>query len=43
MFAASLACVAALLLVEFGSLAAALAIVLGSSLALSGSLMSSVG
>ncbi|MGH3055703.1 MAG: efflux RND transporter permease subunit, partial [Gaiellaceae bacterium] len=39
-FFASVACVAALLLVEFGSLAAVAAIVIGSSLALSGSLLS---
>ena len=39
-FFASVACVAALLLVEFGSFAAVLAIVIGSSLALSGSLLS---
>ncbi|MEO8602350.1 MAG: efflux RND transporter permease subunit [bacterium] len=38
-FGASLACVSALLLIEFGSLAAVIAIVLGSSLALSGSLV----
>ena len=38
-FFASVACVAALLLVEFGSVAAVVAIVLGSSLALSGSLV----
>ena len=37
-FAASVACVGALLLIEFGSLAAATAIVAGSALALSGSL-----
>jgi CzcA family heavy metal efflux pump len=37
-FFAALACVLALLLIEFGSVAAALAIVIGSSLALSGSL-----
>jgi multidrug efflux pump subunit AcrB len=39
-FFASVACVAALLLVEFGSVAAVMAIVIGSSLALSGSLLS---
>jgi CzcA family heavy metal efflux pump len=39
-FFASVACVAALLLMEFGSLAAVVAIVIGSSLALSGSLLS---
>ncbi|HVM96752.1 MAG TPA: efflux RND transporter permease subunit, partial [Candidatus Acidoferrales bacterium] len=39
-FGASIACVLALLLVEFGSLAAALAIVVGSILALSGSVLS---
>ncbi|HVO23834.1 MAG TPA: efflux RND transporter permease subunit [Candidatus Margulisiibacteriota bacterium] len=39
-FFASVACVAALLLVEFGSIAAVMAIVIGSSLALSGSLLS---
>ena len=39
-FFASVACVAALLLVEFGSIAAVVAIVIGSSLALSGSLVS---
>ena len=39
-FFASVACVAALLLVEFGSVAAVVAIVIGSSLALSGSLVS---
>jgi CzcA family heavy metal efflux pump len=38
-FFASVACVAALLLIEFGSVAAVVAIVLGSSLALSGSLV----
>jgi CzcA family heavy metal efflux pump len=38
-FIASVACVAALLLVEFGSVAAVMAIVIGSSLALSGSLL----
>src|SRR5262249_57336085 len=37
-FFAAVACVLALLLIEFGSFAAALAIVIGSSLALSGSL-----
>jgi multidrug efflux pump subunit AcrB len=37
-FLASVTCVAALLLIEFGSVAAAVAIVVGSSLALSGSL-----
>ena len=37
-FAGSLACVSALLLIEFGRLAAAAAIVIGSSLAVSGSL-----
>jgi CzcA family heavy metal efflux pump len=39
-FVGAVACVAALLLVEFGSVAAVVAIVLGSSLALSGSLLS---
>jgi CzcA family heavy metal efflux pump len=39
-FMSAVACVAALLLVEFGSVAAAVAIVVGSSLALSGSLLS---
>jgi CzcA family heavy metal efflux pump len=39
-FLGAVACVAALLLVEFGSLAAVVAIVMGSSLALSGSLLS---
>ena len=38
-FFASVACVAALLLLEFGSVAAVVAIVIGSSLALSGSLV----
>jgi CzcA family heavy metal efflux pump len=38
-FFASVACVGALLLVEFGSVAAVMAIVIGSSLALSGSLL----
>jgi len=37
-FLAAIACVVAVLLIEFGSVAAALAIVIGSSLALSGSL-----
>ena len=39
-FFASVACVGALLLLEFGSVAAVMAIVIGSSLALSGSLLS---
>jgi multidrug efflux pump subunit AcrB len=39
-FLAALACVAALLLMEFGSVAAVVSIVVGSSLALSGSLLS---
>lgn len=38
-FVGSIVCVAALLLIEFGSIAAAVAIVIGSSLALSGSLL----